>query len=458
MNKFSFPLSSLLKKIEPLTRRLPIDQIKQWTDHLLPASSSSRDLLVLRPGTAKGEWQLWKIPLQKSTQGKKELIPPLLLEEQASPPTLSPKINLVVGVPTRDLIVYPLWVASESNFQELVTLELSSKNLLRRSMAEGLKIIPLSQKEGRTLVVALISTTIPSDSNAPYLEQATNFEAAARLLGAQGADLFLWRELGEICFGFLREDQFVWFSGSGETEVNTQLLGLIKRMSFQFQAEAILEKMPQKIHLLGSFSEEAQRLLRGSFQEVSEGPEKNSPPVFPTPLLDLPSPQARHARLLEEKRKQIKKIAALALLAYLFFLFLGGTNLLVKECILHHLTQQLAAKQPAIEKATQTILTWHEFRGAFDPRVYVLDQLALIASKMKGEKIRLITLAGADGKLHIAGEASDVSQAYHFMESIKAAPELQEYQWLSDQPKLAGKNNVRFELEGSLPNAKTSPE
>lgn len=440
---------------------LPLDQAKEWAEQLLPASSAD-DLLVLRPASEKGEWQLWKIPSRKSTQEKKEeTLAPLLLEAQASSLTIpSPKANLVVGVPTNDLIIHPLWIASEGNLHELAMLELSSKHLLRRDMTEGLKIIPLCQKEGRTLVVALASTATPSASTVPYLEYATHFEAAARFLFAEGAELFLWRELGEICFGFLREDQLVWFSGSGETEVTQSLLGLIKRMAFQFQAEAILEKIPQKVRLFGPFSEEARLFLKGSFQEVLEDQADASlpAPILPTPPLDLPSPQARHARLLEEKRKQVKKIIALAFLVYFFFLFLGGANLLVKEGILRHLTHQLAGNQPAIEKATQTILTWHEFRGAFDPRVYVLDLLATIASKMKGEKIRLITLAGADGKLQITGEASDVSQAYHFIESIKAAPELQEYQWVSEQPKLAGKNNVRFELEGSLPNAKTSPE
>lgn len=505
--KSSLPATSLYRLLE----RFPsVAMALQRLRQQYVISRTAAEWLVLRPSATQGEWQLWNMPSKKSSSEKNNpvaLSTPQLLEEHAMPAVPSKKHRLIVGVPTRDLLVHPLWVASEGSLQELVELELASKHLLRRGMGEGLKIIPLRQKEGRSLVVVLAPTTTPSPLTAPYLKHASHFEAAARLLPPQGADILIWRELGEICFGFVEQQQLLWFSGSGETEMNSPLLGLIKRMAFHFQAESVLEKMPQSVRLFGDFSKEEHTLLRGSFEELLEemtetpshhhrlplglasdneapgaaGPQPESLPealegastettpqfrpavdfsfpVIPKPLLDLPSEQARHVRFLEEKRKRVKKVAALALLLYFFLLVLGGVNLFFKEVFLHHLTRQLAAEEPTINQASHTVATWLEFRGAIDPRAYTLDLLAVIASKMKGEKIRLITLAGGDGKIQITGEAADVSQAYHFMESIKTAPELEEYKWVSDQPKLAGKNNVRFELEGSLPHATTSTE
>ncbi len=131
---------------------------------------------------------------------------------------------------------------------------------------------------------------------------------------------------------------------------------------------------------------------------------------------------------------------------------------MIKQTRLRYLNYQLIAEKPALSKAHESITQWHEFRPAIDPTTYPLDQLSIIASQINGEKIRLVTLTGTQGHLQITGEASDVSQAYRFIEMIKKAPELQEYQWSSGQPKLAGKNSVRFELEGSRPDAKTSPE
>jgi hypothetical protein len=58
----------------------------------------------------------------------------------------------------------------------------------------------------------------------------------------------------------------------------------------------------------------------------------------------------------------------------------------------------------------------------------------------------------------ITGEAADVSQAYEFFEKVKKVPTLQDYDWTSRQPQLAGRNKVRFEMEGVRPDAKSSEE
>ena len=51
--------------------------------------------------------------------------------------------------------------------------------------------------------------------------------------------------------------------------------------------------------------------------------------------------------------------------------------------------------------------------------------------------------------LQISGEATDVTQAYAFIEQLKKNPLLQEYEWTAGQPQLAGKNSVRFEMDGA---------
>jgi hypothetical protein len=63
-----------------------------------------------------------------------------------------------------------------------------------------------------------------------------------------------------------------------------------------------------------------------------------------------------------------------------------------------------------------------------------------------------------NGRLTIAGEAADVSQAYEFIERVKKSALLQDYDWISRQPQLVGRNKVRFEMEGTRPDAKTSEE
>ena len=425
----------------------------------LKKTPPQRDTLLLRPGEQEAQWQLWNFP------NKKEECPSLL-DNQASPQMITKKMSLLVGVPTRDLVVIPLWISTEGNIQELIELELSSKHLLRRGMMEGLKTITIETKEGRTLVAVLAPTTSPSIATAPYLKAADQFEASARLLPHEFADLMIWRELGEICFGFSRKGEYVWFSGTNESTVTQTTLSLIKRMSLQLEAESILEETPRSLHIFGSFSEEERSALKSLIGIFSTAPENQRfryeaelpQPVLATPSLDLPDEAARAERSHQEKKLRLKRGIALISLIYLALLLLGGSSLFLKKLTLRYYQHRIAKEQPMIEQANQTILQWQQFRPAIDPTTYPLDILAGIARQIHGEKIRLITLIGMAGRLQIVGEATDVAQAYHFIEQVKKIPELQEYEWTSGQPKLAGKNSVRFELEGSRSHAKASTE
>jgi hypothetical protein len=51
-----------------------------------------------------------------------------------------------------------------------------------------------------------------------------------------------------------------------------------------------------------------------------------------------------------------------------------------------------------------------------------------------------------------------VSQAFALFEKVKSSPALQEYDWTSRQPQLAGRSKVRFEMEGARPDATTDSE
>lgn len=425
----------------------------------LKKTAPQRTFQILRPGEEADQWELWHF-----SNGKGAL--PSLLNNHASPVPLSQKVQLLVGVPTRDLVVIPLWISTEGNIEELLELELSSKHLLRRGMMEGLKTIPIQTEEGRSLMVVLAPTTSPSLSTAPYLKAADQFEAAARLLPHHDADFLVWREFGEICFGFLRKGEFIWFSGTNNTTITRTALGLMKRMMLQLEAEAILSQLPRSIHIVGSFSEEERSQLKAlvgistasldhsRYHYNAELPQPN----LANPPLDLPDEAARAERLHQQKKLRIKRGVALTTLIYLSLILLAGSALFLKKLTLRYYEHRIAKAQPTIEQANQTILQWQEFRTAIDPTTYPLDILAEIARQIHGEKIRLITLTSMEGRLQIIGEATDVAQAYHFIEQIKKNPALQEYEWRNGQPKLAGKSSVRFELEGSRSHAKTSTE
>jgi hypothetical protein len=46
-----------------------------------------------------------------------------------------------------------------------------------------------------------------------------------------------------------------------------------------------------------------------------------------------------------------------------------------------------------------------------------------------------------------------VTQAYAFIDQLKKSAALREYDWTAGQPQLAGKNSVKFDMEGVRPDA-----
>lgn len=101
---------------------------------------------------------------------------------------------------------------------------------------------------------------------------------------------------------------------------------------------------------------------------------------------------------------------------------------------------------------------WKEFQPAVDPRSFALDQLAAVAAELPGDQVRLTQFTLENGRILLAGEASDISQAYSFLEKVKKSTVLQNYDWTPRQPQLAGKNKVRFEMEGVRPDAQAHNE
>jgi cell division protein FtsB len=209
---------------------------------------------------------------------------------------------------------------------------------------------------------------------------------------------------------------------------------------------------------VGEFSEADRQAigngLRASVEHVAEVP----PPCVPADIAGIVPPAALRA---QEKRQGTKKFAFVALAALAFYLVLAGIlggDLLLKTLQLHRLRKEADALAPESEKAKKLVTDWKEYQQAVDPQSFALDQLAAVASELPGDQVRLTQFTLENGRLIVAGEAADISQAYSFLERVKKSPVLQTYDWTSRQPQLAGKNKVRFEMEGARPDAQARTE
>lgn len=397
---------------------------------------------ILRPGPVS--WELWKF------NGKSGPA----MESNPDNRTLAQNQQLLLALPARDVLAVPIWISPEADAAEMAELELSSRHLLRRNAAPH--AVPVESRDGRSLVLAL--ATADDAIAAPYFAPARQFDVAARLWDPGMADLLVWRELGELCFAFFRNAKCVFFSSSGESNPGPAFCGALTRSALRLRAEAILDHLPVRLRLIGEFSPEEKAALTAGLRVQIEHVPEVPPPTPPESGINAAPPAAQAAAISRSNRKRLFASGLAGGLVYLAAVALLAGSLVWQNVQIAALRATNAALEPDAARARQDVAEWREFRHAFDPATFALDQLAALAQALPGEQVRLTQFSLENGRLIVTGEAADVSQAYSFFERVKASPDLQEYDWTNRQPQLAGKSKVRFEMEGVRPDAKTEDE
>ena len=396
-------------------------------------------IVIERPGADSGIWERWHLPA--------EGLPEILSPEEPLPT----KSSRVMTLPSSGLFSWPLWIALEGDSRELVKMELSGRHLLKRGMEEGLTAIPILQLGDRRLVLAVAAEEpFPEELMPDGWKNAERFEISARLRGpAEKPDMILWQEQGVIQAAFYRDGETVWFCAIRPGYCGSTL----QRASVRLLSEGILGHLPSTILLQGIPSEASVLLtkeLAASFPRATiSDPREDIPPALPTTPVDLPPPGARHERIRKQRNETLLSIGSVAAIIYLLLLAWGSGDLLIRQAALKRIRKEVANVTPPAQLAKQESERWNALRPAIDPTTYPLDLLAAAASPTEGGKVRLINFNLEQGHLQISGEATDVTQAYAFIEQLKKNPLLQEYDWTSGQPQLAGKNSVKFDMEGT---------
>jgi len=397
---------------------------------------------VLRPGA--GGWELWQFPPKDAPKG--ELNPGI--KSVASAP------RLLLALPSRTLTAIPLWVAGQGDPRELAELELSGRHLVKRD--SEVRVLPIDSTDGRSLVLAIaVGDESPA---AEYFSKARFFDIPARLFDPGAADVLVWREFGDLVYAFYKNRRCVYFSASGEASPGPAFCGLVVRTALRLRVEQVIGGLPSTIRMIGDFSEADCQAVGNGLRLTVERVNPEPPPLIPAVPVDVSPPAALRASAKRRGAKKLAVIAFAGLAAYLLLAALLGGDLVFKRTQLDRLNKQAAAIAPEARQAKNLVKEWKEFQPAVDPRSFALDQLAAVAAELPGDQVRLTQFTLENGRILLAGEASDISQAYSFLEKVKKSTVLQNYDWTPRQPQLAGKNKVRFEMEGVRPDAQAHNE
>ena len=422
------------------------DKAREGNPVAISAKERQGGMVIERPGTAPGTWERWHL----SAEGTPEV-----LGTEEPLPAKSPR---VMALPSSALFSWPLWIASEGDGRDLVKMELAGRHLLKRGMEEGLIAIPIFQLGERRLVLAVATEEpFPEEVMPDGWKNAERFEISARLRGpVEKPDMILWQEQGVVQASYYRDGQTVWFCAvrpghSGST---------LQRASARLLSEGILGHLPATILLEGIPLESRSLLtkeLAANFpRAIITVPQEDAPPSLPPTPIDLVPSGARRERLRIQRRDRLISIGSVAAIAYLLILAWGTGDLLIRQAALKRIRRDVAAVEAPARQAKQESERWNTLRPAVDPTTYPLDLLAAVAAPTEGGKVRLTNFNLEQGHLQISGEATDVTQAYAFIEQLKKNPLLQEYDWTSGQPQLAGKNSVKFDVEGTRQTPRTN--
>jgi Tfp pilus assembly protein PilN len=436
-----------------MTQAILQDQ-KQDDAMVAPASPKPRaarekprsGILLDIPGADSGAWDRWSCP----EGGEAERLTP----GEAAPA----RFRRAVALPSGFIFTWPLWISPEGDARELARLELSGRHLLKRGMEESLTTILLDNSSGRRLVLAVApEEPLPEEMLPAGWREADAFLLTPRLKApADGCDLIFWREHGTLRGAFFRQGYPVWCFLADRGA----LAGLLRRASLKLISEGILSSSPRRIALVGLAREEAQS-LRTTLSNLYPGAAilevagDSIPSITPGGPLseDLLPGEARAARVRAKTKERLVSIGAVAAALYLLVILWCAGDLMIRHSVLSKLRSEVAKLEAPASKARKVSERWNALRSAVDPATFPLDQLAAIAAPTAGGKVRLISVTMENGHLQISGEATDVTQAYGFMESLKKSPILQQYDWTSGQPQLAGKNSVKFDMEGARAHA-----
>jgi len=397
---------------------------------------------ILRPG--EEGWELWVLPKKGN----------IFLESHFTDKTIQTRKDLVLALPTRSVLAMPLWLSSQGDAKELAELELTSRHLLRKD-AE-VYAVPILEIDGRSLVLALAA--MDDETSLAYVKSAKIFEIPARLLDPKDADVLVWKEQGGLCFSIYRDRECVFSASTGASNPDAGFASIIARTTLRLRAEGVVLRMPAKLRLIGDFLSKDTYSLDHVLRLECEIEKTLPAPNLPTLPSNAAPPTARATLASRAHLKRIALFGIAGLSAYALLLFVFAADLAWQRINLQHLDSELLKIEPGAATAQKLVTDWQQFRSCIDPQSFAIDLLAAVAAEIPGEQVRLTQYNYTKGRLSIAGEATDVSQAYDFFDRIKKASLLQDYDWTSGQPQLAGRNKVKFEMEGARPDAKTGEE
>lgn len=396
-----------------------------------------RRRFLFRPALAG--WQKW----EEDSQGAW-----LQTGESLELSDLGPVAGSIIAVPVRRAFSLAVWVPAEdpSLFEDLVFTQLELRGLAGRSR-EGTSFFwqEIASEGDQALLHAVV---FPGHLAPRYWHgDVTQYAVSPACLPLPPDEVSVWEEEGGWVAAVTR----------GERLLHFQALAT-KAPSADMALEVWLLLAPL----------EAGKMLSGGgsvrlFYQGAEPPDLGDwraagglpveavpfpPPVRPKePDTGMPIP-VREVQKAKEVSARRQKLALVAAAAYFVIVLALAANTLRLWWKADALSATLAAEEPEVTAVRSAMDRWNSLEPALNPGGYPLEVLYQTARLLPEDGVRLTIFQMGLDRVVIAGEASTLTAAQRFQEELRKNPDLIDFEWRADNPKMMPTGSARFQIDG----------
>jgi hypothetical protein len=153
--------------------------------------------------------------------------------------------------------------------------------------------------------------------------------------------------------------------------------------------------------------------------------------------------RAAAARQREWRRRLLWAGGAYAAAFLLFALYVVIIRLQVG-----HLDKVIRRDAPRVEFVKKTQAAWKALSPAIDPHYYPIEVLLHLFESLPNPEVRITVYDQSARNISVQGEAPSAALAYQFAEKVKKHPDLQEFTFSLQTPRILPNDHAQFRLEG----------
>ena len=154
----------------------------------------------------------------------------------------------------------------------------------------------------------------------------------------------------------------------------------------------------------------------------------------------------QRAALVRQREWRQRLLWAGAAYAAAFVLF--ALYIVIIRLQVGHLDKVIRRDAPKVEFVRQTEADWKALSPAIDPHYYPIEVLLHLFESLPNPGVRITVYDQSARNISVQGEAPTAALAYQFAEKVKKHPDLQDFTFNLQTPRILPNDHAQFRLEG----------